>query len=569
MKLNSFLIKISAIVVVIFTIVSCDDDFNAVGSEVLGDINFEDLHYSATPVITNKVFDRVQTSGLPVNLLGVYTDPNFENVTTTYSILSQVGLPGNVSPSYPDGAQLKSVVLNLPYFSRSIGTEEVEVISNSNDDTVVEIKTNYELDSIYGNDEIRLSIYKSNYFLADFDPGSEQRKVYYSNDIASFGSEIEDLLLYTKEDFKPSSEEVVIETGEVDNDGVTQFTRERLSPRLRVVFPEAVTTLFQSLFIDKEGDPEFSNANNFRNFFRGIYFKVDPADGKSNLVYFNMANANITLNYTYDQQETNVDLNEDGDTDDLVEQDGELVLSFSNNIVNSIQNPVSSIENIVDNNNNLYLKGGEGSYAVLDLFNRFVETNADGTITLDQDGNPNYTETPDLNDITELEFLRNQQWLIKDATIKLYVNDTETPNEDAEPERIYIFNIETGTILIDYCFDPTLNTNQPINSGIFHLGRLNRDDNGDFYQIKLTRHLISILDGDTDNVKLGISVSQNINVEAGQNCIPTSPADADGDFIPFSSIISHEGTVIYGNTNNVPESRSLKLDIFYTRSKDN
>ena len=62
--------------------------------------------------------------------------------------------------------QLDSVVLTIPYFSDS-----------EQDDEGV---TTYELDSVYGNADatMKLSIFRNNYFLRDFDPDSnfEQRQ---------------------------------------------------------------------------------------------------------------------------------------------------------------------------------------------------------------------------------------------------------------------------------------------------------------------------------------------------------------------------------------------------------
>ena len=61
-------------------------------------------------------------------------------------------------------------------------------------------------------------------------------------------------------------------------------------------------------------------------------------------------------------------------------------------------------------------------------------------------------------------------------------------------------------------------------------------------------------------------MSQNVNILT--NAIGDTPTTKN-EIIPSSSIVSHEGTVLYGNGVNVPESKRLKLDIFYTSSKEN
>jgi hypothetical protein len=182
MKLKNILIRITAIVAVVFAFLSCDDDFDSVGSEVIGDVNFEDNQYSAVPIAYSKKFERVRTSNLTIdqqgtvhaNLLGIYNDPIYGQ--SVYSVLSQIH-PSKLNPTFGTNAMLDSVVFSLPYFSTATSTASVEV------DNVTETATTYRLDSIYGNQPIKLSLYKSDYFLRSFDPESNERQVYYSNDI--------------------------------------------------------------------------------------------------------------------------------------------------------------------------------------------------------------------------------------------------------------------------------------------------------------------------------------------------------------------------------------------------
>ncbi len=557
MKLTNIYIKIAAIVAV-FTFFSCDDDFNTVGSEIIGDVNFEEKQYTSVPIAYSKKFERVRTSnlqaddGFHANLLGVYNDPIYGQ--SVYGILSQV-IPDQFDPSFGDNAVLDSVVLSLPYYSTQTGTESVEI-----DENTTETRTLYSLDSVYGNQPFNLAVYQSNYFLRDFDPASNERQIYYSNDIETFGDEVlgDGVPLYTNDTFLPSNKEVVLKTEETDTEGNVQTTRTRITPRVRVKFSDDIRDKFKAQFLDKEGSAELSNPNNFRNYFRGIYFKAEPVNGNGNLVYFNISEANITLHYSFDSTDTS-----DGDGSGDVERDqGDLVLTFSNNIVNDIRTELDpeiaeelKVENqdVVNGEDNLYLKGGDGSYAAIDLFG--------GTII-----NENGEEE------NELDFLKRQDWLINDASLKFYINQDKVTSGDAEPERIYIFNTETGAVLADYGLDVNLrlvNREDPVNSILNHLGRISRDsdEKGEFYRIRLPQHITSLLnDEDAENLTLGVSVSQNVNITTG--ILSDTPTTQD-DVIPTTSIISHEGTILYGNGENVPESKRLKLDIFYTASKDN
>lgn len=104
------------------------------------------------------------------------------------------------------------MILNLPYFSTDEGTGEDQI---------------FKLDSIFGGEPFKLSVYESNYFLRDFDPttGFDSPQLYYSNQGPIFQNFL-GLKLFDSIPFKPSSDPTVLFPGE-DNE-------ETLSPRLRV-----------------------------------------------------------------------------------------------------------------------------------------------------------------------------------------------------------------------------------------------------------------------------------------------------------------------------------------------
>ena len=54
---------------------------------------------------------------------------------------------------------------------------------------------------------------------------------------------------------------------------------------------------WQEKILDMEGDPVLSNANNFSNYFRGLYIKAEALTPEGSLMYFNFnsSNANIVL----------------------------------------------------------------------------------------------------------------------------------------------------------------------------------------------------------------------------------------------------------------------------------
>ena len=186
MKLFRFFSKLVVVSTILLFGVSCDEDFNNVGGEVLGGANFEDEVLTIDPVAYNKVFDRIQTNNLPGNLLGIYNDPTYG--TSTYQVLSQIR-PTAFNPFFGENPELEKVVISLPYSSTQESTEDEEVFSAIDNSTgegifpVDEVKTIYKLDSIYGEGSIKLSLYKSDYFLSDYLPGEDTRRIYFSDEL--------------------------------------------------------------------------------------------------------------------------------------------------------------------------------------------------------------------------------------------------------------------------------------------------------------------------------------------------------------------------------------------------
>jgi hypothetical protein len=525
--LNNFAI----IILLISSFFACDKDFASLDSDIINNDNAthfitESMKFDV--VTYNKKLDPVQTNNLPINLLGIYNDLLYG--TTTGNVVTKIS-PSFYNPTFGENVLLDSVVLTIPYFSN-----KVEVIESG--------ETIYDLDSVIGTTPIKLSIYENNYFLRDFDPNSEigiQQK-YYSD--GSTGSDqispaqLEGRLLLDITDFLPSEKEIILldSVGEVST---------RLTPSLRLKMDNA---FWQEKIIDKEGEPELSNANNFNNYFRGIYFKAKAIglDGNALMLNFNNTNANITMYYTRDTS-----------ADDDTRVSGNYSFSFRDKSVNFLSELNFQVPtgNETDGDEKLYLKGAQGSLAVIDLFN--------GTI-----------QDPDSGlDISQLEYFKNKKgkWLINEANIIFYVDQASVEGID-EPDRIYLYNIERETPLIDYYRDAE-NSIAPINSRINHLGRLERvdgeaDGKGIKYKMKITEHINNILLNDSTNVKLGLSVSANINLE-GTNIQPAVlTTDELVNKVPISSILTPNGTVLFGNNTPIDEKK-VYLEIYFTEPKNN
>lgn len=515
---------IPALLIAVVAFTSCDNEINTIGGELIGGGNNNLPIYQAGVTASSINLPPVQTNGLPVHLLGVYKEPVYG--VQVANVLTQVSLSGN-NPDFGNEPQLDSVVLTLPYFSTKLEPDE--------DGNVI-----YRLDSLYGNSPFKLSIFKSNYFLNDFDPETsfEERQKYFSDQSALFEANLSGEALFVSNSFLPSRSEVVY--FEEDDEG--EMDTLRVSPRARIHLP---VQFFKEAILDKEGTSVLSNSNNFKNYFRGIYFKAEPVNGEGSMFLMNFANneAGITLYYTNFAADTE-DEDSDGDVTELVGTPDSYKLNLGGNTVNTfIQELPASIAAEIEASNeetgaeNIFLKGGEGSMAVINLF----------------------------EDEAELEDLRSRGWLINEANLTFFVNQDYIEGGKSEPERIFLYNLETNETLLDYRLDVPDPVN-PLNSITNHSERLERTEDGDgiSYKIRITEHVKKILNNDSTNVKLGLVVSQNFNL------LTTSALKEPVNgikMVPSTSVISPRGTVLHGNLAE-DEAKRIKFNIIYTETNN-
>ena len=132
-----------------------------------------------------------------------------------------------------------------------------------------------------------------------------------------------------------------------------------------------------------------------------------------------------------------------------------------------------------------------------------------------------------------------------------------------------VYDLKNNLPIIDYFVDATSNSTDPYNSKIIYSPKLERDEsgNGVKYKIRLTEHINNILLKDSTNTKLGIYVTNNINLFGTSKVFNTTDSDIV-NIIPRSSVIAPEGTILYGNTPAVPENVRATFEIFYTEPEN-
>ena len=541
--INSLLFKSACVLSVILMVQACDSEFSEIGSGIVGVPDFE-IKNKAYPITTyNKKITKFESSNLGNNLLGYYEDPVFGGFNANFVVQM---LSSDFTPTFGEDTVLDSVILTIPYSSNATINEDV---------------TDYELDSLYGSNEIKLSIYKNNFLLRSFDPSAavDDFQNYYSDGSLTSGqliesSQLEGQLLYSDAAYFPSSLSIPLETINEET-GVSEVT-STLIPSLRIDLfnnpnnsnlPEG---FWEDLIFSLENNEATSSRDGFYNYFRGLYFKAEAtSENEGHMMQLQLQDplSNLTVYYSYNQT-----VNGEEETSSA---QGEYVLSFSGNNVAifdndfnpSILQTINDTSTDLEGDDFLYLKGGEGSMAVIELFAE------------DEDGNTFADYLSEFRDIDN-EIITPKR-LINEAFLEFYVEET-TSNADI-PNRVYIYDLDNNSVLFDYALDQSISTTSS-DSKLVHLVPLATETDSDGvehkkYKIRLTDHLNNIVINDSTNVKLGLLVSSNV----GQISLNEFKNTEDIQGVPTGTVLSPKSVVLHGNNSPDP-AKHPKLNIYYT-----
>ena len=546
-------IKLLSIFFIIF-IYSCDKEFTSIDSDVISAenaINFNTSSIDYPIVASNLRLNPVKSNNLPSFMLGYNNNPFYGE--SKASFLGQI-VPAEFSPSFGENVVLDSVVLTIPYYSRGVDTDDDGNIS-------------YEIDSVYGNTATKLYVYKSNFYLRDFNPSGDfsDSQNYYSNGALSNSetinqSEIEAELLYESgvlgdgsDDFIPSSERIDLTL--LDSLGES-YVASSIAPAVRLKLNNPNDNFWESLFFENEGNPELINPNTFKEFFRGLYIKADGVNSEGSMMLLNFASSNtkLTIHYT-SETSTDSDTDSGGTSTETITSQNEYVLNFTDNLVNIYENNFQvdvSNSNTVEGDERIYLKGGEGYMSTVDLFSGEIEDDNGVMVNaFDHFKNSFYDEE---NEIANK--------IINEAYIEFFVDQTQ--DIGSEPDRIYLYNFEQNTALIDYFLDQSVSSTT-INAKINHLEPLTRDGDsitgeGVKYKIRITEHLNNLILRDSTNAKLALVVTSNVG--SIDNFSILNSGEEERDF-PSGAILTPKGTVLHGSQSEDLDKRP-RIKIYYT-----
>lgn len=515
-------------------IVSCEKDLEDIAVDLTGQRPFE-VGDTILEVITyhrnvdSSRVDNNNVNKLPLYLLGVNNSSNFGSIES--DLVSQVSLP-DFGAFFGDNAIIDRVVVDIPYFSTRDGDQKaVDPITGlpifDDGDTIV--VPNFNLDSIYGNDDLAytIKIFELGTFLNSLDPDDPtQAKVYYSD------KEYLQLDELHQGDFLPNRNDTVlyVERRYLDDDpntvdDIDTIKAENSAPSMKF---DLDIQFFKERFVDHDNPEDFQNNSNFQRYFRGLYLEADGFDGS--LMNLRASNGTMTIYYTFDKIETE-DADEDlngngvtGEADVVVKSKQQQIYPFRGvrageydrsyagaKIEEFLLNPDK-----VNGESNLYVHGAAGSEVIVDLM-----------------------------DEETLDFLKQQNLLINEANLVFYVD-----GEQSEvPDRLFLYKKDYNSLLSDFYsfrFGPD----------IFG-GLLEYDDEGkpEKYKFRITDYLTSVIKGD-EPVALSKLVLKNFVSTDNLSDITFDTIVSDWNWIP-------KGVVLHGNKTSENDKR-IKLEIFYS-----
>jgi hypothetical protein len=527
---TSFFKKILLIATVVL-LYSCDKDFHAIGDNLIGDDHFGLEPEKYDVLAYDQEVSPVQSNGLVNNALGIYDDKVFG--VRTASFATQVSLE-SYAPSIGSDPQVVSVQLTIPYFSHAVSTN-----ATTGD-------TTYKLDSIYGKPEdklIKLSVYESGVQMRGsyFDNGSQFPQFYYTNQNADFDKfKIEnttpnsDVKRLNNSTVKAENVEFYFNPAELKDEtkdaktGVETTTR--VAPQMRLNLDN---TFFQTKILNASASV-LSASDVFQQYFKGLYFKVEKSGSSAgNMALMDFSKGKITIKYT-----AKTDITTDAET---VREDRTLVINLTGataSLLDDVKTPAYQAaiadQNLTDGDESLYLKGGQGSLAVLEL-------NAFGS---------------------KLTEIRDNKWLVNEANLVFHI-DTDKMAGVYESKRVYLYDLTNNTAILDYLTDGT-GSGAPLGKAVYS-GIINIDPTskrGTTYKIRLTNHIRNIIKNTAVNVKLGLVVSGDINTVASNKLKLKNSVITD---VPKASVLSPLGTILFGGKSTVPDNKRLKLEVYYTK----
>ncbi|MBB1140185.1 DUF4270 domain-containing protein [Myroides sp. WP-1] len=547
------IIKTLAILAGVASLQSCDKDFSEVGGEIIGDNNLNIDTYQVSDLTAyTQPYGALATKNLANMPFGSLDNGEFGR--TNSSFVTQVLSSSTTFTMMKPNAVIDSAYVYIPYYSQY--------------DKVENEVTLYKLLNVTGDGTFNLEVYENGYFLQDVNPGTGKTLDYFSDASAQYEQYKNPKLLNDSpnvkqnKSFEFTKQNIIIykydDQGNIVKDETTgkPVEKEKMAPGLwldlnKEHFQKFATSTFN-----------LNDQSQFKNFFRGLYFKATGNSSTGALGLLNIGQGKLVLKYHQEVEE----VNDEGQTIKKKQHltatlpfsknaDSDNTNAYGENLNVSLNttegNKHTALGNKKDGDAMLYVKGGEGNVAVIDLFNK--------------------------NDFEELKKLKEMNVLINDAILTVHVDETAM-NKNQIPERLYLYNYDNGTPISDFLNDNSANASYSklLFGGIYQAANEESKIKGNTYKFRITEYIRAILKNkELKSPKLAIAATFNYNealtntVAKGINSklkteIENTPENVT--YVPSLSAMQPLGTVIYGT--NTTSSKKMTLQIFYTKTKN-
>lgn len=497
-------------------IISCEEDFADIGSNVISNTKFDTDFVEYEITLENSPLERVKSDNITTQLgqylLGVYNNPEYEKLEA--SIVSQVGVLTGlkvVDRDYGLDTTVVTVIdtafIKLPY--------QVTLDESSN---------TYNIDSVFGDTSkaFTLNIYRSNTFINQFNPLDPSKSNSYNSD-ASFEKTGNPLNATLNYQFIPNKNDtsIVIKRRRFDDNiekrDTISFPASAASP---VLVPFARIPLdedeIKTLFLDKFESSEFASQQAFNDYLRGLILEATGNEGS--LVSFNFDNTNTVLRPS-------------------------LEIYYSNSVIETSTNVVDTV---IHKNHSFPLTGFRVNTYKMDNRNYPVNNEVKVQGAAGSEGKVKLLSQNDINN------LKSKNWLINDASITFYINQSaDTSNV---PSRLYLYKyFDLGSSIVTSQIKDALT--EASLGGIS--GFLQRDASGkkESYTFNITDYISDIVNGEiTSNPELRLKSANPTDIPSAIN--------ADSTFVNFSW--NTKAVTLFNHLNS---SKKPVLKISYSEKK--
>lgn len=490
--------------------ISCEKDFNDIGTNIVNNGQFSTgsfpLELEIKPINLDEVrADNIGIGALGEYWLGVYNSGDYKTIEASF--VSQLTVPVNFSLddklSIDDTTDeskkvdsvftLDDVYLKIPYTAvntRGSGDSEPK----------------FRLDSVLGNESVatKIKVYRNNTFLNTLDPSNPaQSNKFLSNQIYEKVNPAEGLNDEGKVyDFIPNAKDTILllkrklSNGNTYNDTikiVDNATRRITTPFIRIQLDR---DKMKELFWDKRKDVEFETAAAFNDYFRGVIVEASGSDGSMVPLQLG-SNAALDMYYTITTFEK-----KEGQTNLSVKDTLPRTYSFAFNGVKNSMYKMTAATNAAPAES-FKIQGTAGvmaqvkvlglnlndADAISELKGDSNNNDIDDLTELDVDNN-NYL---DLKELAELRKIRNSKLLINDASLGFYVNQEISKDTALVPQRLFLYqNKDNGNA-------PTQITDAYREIALFGGNLQNADKKPEKYLFRITDYISDLFDGSTND----------------------------------------------------------------------